>query len=294
LAKRSRPDILKEVSYLSTKNSKPTEKDWKDLEHVLFYLNYTRSRSLVLNRPDELSIKVYVDASFLVHPNDCKGHSGGIVMFGNEKCGLITAYSRKQTLMARSSTEAELIAIYDIAKHAKFVQNLLLEITGLSITIRYLEDNISTIRMVLNGGSNNLNTKHIRLRYFLIKLDIDEGKATIEYCKTEEMLADILTKPMKGKLFTKFCDELMGSKWSKEEGTKLFVALYRTTKKRKRARATRLWLSDFHSSFLTEEKSSKKTPKKRPFYFFTKNRSSTSAADAWSRGQFVSVIRTEA
>ena len=50
----------------------------------------------------------WVDAS--LH-NDMKGHTGGTMSMGH---GSIYSSSTKQKLVSRSSTEAELIGVYDI------------------------------------------------------------------------------------------------------------------------------------------------------------------------------------
>ena len=36
------------------------------------------------------------------------------------------------------------------------------------------------------------------------------GDVTIEYCPTEDMIADFLTKPLQGSLFTRFRNAIMG------------------------------------------------------------------------------------
>ena len=41
---------------------------------------------------------------------------------------------------------------------------------------------------------------------------MDKEEVRIEYCNTEIMLADYFTKPLKGKLFHKFWDVIMGYK----------------------------------------------------------------------------------
>jgi hypothetical protein len=52
----------------------------------------------------------WVDASYTCHDDMC-GQSGGMVSLGK---GAIYATSVKQKLNTRSSTEAELVAVYDV------------------------------------------------------------------------------------------------------------------------------------------------------------------------------------
>jgi hypothetical protein len=151
---------------------------------------------------------MYVDASYLTHDN-MKGHTGGIIMLG-EKGGTILALSRKQRVLARSSTEAELIAIEEVLKYATFERDLVEEMVGEKIRIKVFEDNKSTINLCNNGKSNNISTKHIKKKFFIIKEYIDEGLAYLEHLETEEMIADLLTKPIIGQKFVKFRDLILG------------------------------------------------------------------------------------
>lgn len=39
-------------------------------------------------------------------------------------------------------------------------------------------------------------TKHIDIRYHFVREKIDDGHVLLEYCPTQEMLVDIMTKPI--------------------------------------------------------------------------------------------------
>jgi hypothetical protein len=212
LAKCTRPDILKDVTFLAGKNSNPSREDWIKVNRVLSYIKYSRDRKLVL-KTNGLEVNMYVDASYMTHA-DLKGHSGGVIMFGPAGA-LLVAHSRKQRILTRSSTESELVAIDEVGQYATFCAALLSELSGTDVKIHIFEDNQSTIQMVMNGKSNNISTKHIEKRYFLLKQDIEAGKSTIEYLATEHMLADVLTKPMTGEQFMFLVNKIMGEDWRK-------------------------------------------------------------------------------
>lgn len=72
------------------------------------------------------------------------------------------------------------------------------------------QDNQSTMRLAENGRSNSDRTKHIKLRYFFIKQYLDSGEFVLEYCPTEDMIADILTKPLHGETFKRLRGLLLG------------------------------------------------------------------------------------
>ena len=88
----------------------------------------------------------------------------------------------------------------------QFLQSL-----GIKIDFaRMYQDNTSTITMAKNGKSCSDRTKHIKLRYFFVKQFIDSGEFSVTHCPTEIMTADVLTKPLQGKLFREMRDRLLG------------------------------------------------------------------------------------
>ena len=71
------------------------------------------------------------------------------------------------------------------------------------------QDNKSTIALVKNGKSNSDRTRHIAIRFFFIADRVASKEIKIEYLKTGEMIADILTKPLQGSLFMRLRRELL-------------------------------------------------------------------------------------
>ena len=65
--------------------------------------------------------------------------------------------------------------------------------------------------MVHNGAPTSHRTRHINIRFFFTK-DMEERKEIkLEYCPTEDMLADFLTKPLQGALFIRMRDKILGA-----------------------------------------------------------------------------------
>mmetsp|Transcript_14843 Transcript_14843/g.21243 ORF Transcript_14843/g.21243 Transcript_14843/m.21243 type:complete len:131 (+) Transcript_14843:4370-4762(+) len=54
------------------------------------------------------------------------------------------------------------------------------------------------------------NSRHIYIRYFFVKDQVDKKEIKIEYCPTEQMLADFYTKPLNGALFKFIREVIMG------------------------------------------------------------------------------------
>ena len=152
-------------------------------------------------------MKWYVNSSHTTHP-DMRGHTGGSFTMG---VGTIYARSTKQKLNTKSSTETELVGADDCLPQILWTNNFI-KAQGYEIknTVLY-QDNRSTMLLEKNGMlSSSKRTKHINVRYYFIKDQIDKKNISIEYCPTEEMIADFFTKPLQGNLFVKFRAKIMG------------------------------------------------------------------------------------
>ena len=69
------------------------------------------------------------------------------------------------------------------------------------------EDNEAAIHLVRNGRSTSDRNKYIALQ---IKQFLDDGTFTLVHCPTENMIADILTKPLQGPQFFKLRALILG------------------------------------------------------------------------------------
>ena len=72
------------------------------------------------------------------------------------------------------------------------------------------QNNQSTMLLAKNGrASSGKRTQHIDIRYFLVKDKVKSGKVKIEYCPTDIMIADYLTKSLQGLRFKWFRDQML-------------------------------------------------------------------------------------
>ena len=69
-------------------------------------------------------------------------------------------------------------------------------------------DNNSTIKLSKNPV-NHGRSKHIDVRYYFLRDLNNEGTVELQYCRSEDQLADIFTKPLKSLPFQKL-RRLMG------------------------------------------------------------------------------------
>ena len=116
--------------------------------------------------------------------------------------GAVISLSNKQKCNTRSSTETELIALYNKLRDVVWMRYFMeCQEYDIDECVIY-QKNISALSLEKNGRvSSSKRTKHIKAKYFLIKDYYDGGEIDLKYCPTNEMWADILTKPLQGQLF---------------------------------------------------------------------------------------------
>jgi hypothetical protein len=126
---------------------------------------------------------------------DAKGHGGIIVTFGGT---VVASKSFKMKLVTKSSTESELVAVEESVPYVLWML-LLLGDLGLKVKkpVELLQDNLSTIGIINNGGSFN-RSKHMIARHGFVKQHVESGEITFRHCPTDVMPADMLTKPLDG------------------------------------------------------------------------------------------------
>jgi len=189
-------DIQITVAFLTTCVKQPDNDDWGKLKRVLKYLNSTRFLRLTLSADSLSNIVWYVDASHQLH-EDCKGHPGSILTFGR---GATTSSSTKQKIPAKSSCKSEIIGLYKKIGNVLWTHQFL-KAQGYTIKTNIVyQDNMSTLSLAKNGYvSSSKRTKHIKAKYFFVRHYNSTGEVDLQYCPTDQMWADVLTKPLQGK-----------------------------------------------------------------------------------------------
>jgi hypothetical protein len=135
LGKRSRPDILLPVQFLCTRVKAPTANDERKLERVLGYVKLTKEWTKVFDNSPFERVRTYINASFAIHP-DGKSQSGCAVLLGNT---LVHETCRKQKIITRNSTEAELVALSNHILEGELIEGFVLDM-GALCDIEVLED----------------------------------------------------------------------------------------------------------------------------------------------------------
>lgn len=149
-------------------------------------------RPLDINLVEGYAPEVYTDASY-GQESDRKSRSGYVTFaFGS----VISWYSKKQATTALSSTEAEINAMVEGVKEAKWLREFLLEL-GFTLEKPTLmqQDNQSAIAIAINPVHHS-RIKHLEVKTHFLRENIEGKEVEFLYCPTELMLADILTKAL--------------------------------------------------------------------------------------------------
>ena len=163
LSQRGRPDIRTTIAFLCSRLNIPDEDDYKKLTRLVRYLRGTKDLVLTLRANNDSIVRWWIDASYAVH-EDMKGHTGATLSLGK---GGIYCGSWKQKLVARSSTESELVGVYDVLPQVLWTKQFLEEQGWVDSATVVYQDNTSSILIERNGRSSSTKrTKHMNIRYF--------------------------------------------------------------------------------------------------------------------------------
>ena len=123
--------------------------------------------------------------------------------------GPISWASRRQTVTAQSTSEAELVALSTAAKELVWLRSLLMELdVFIGVPTPVYEDNQATI-VIANGSGLSSRTKHIDVRYFYVREQIENERIRVEYCTSATQLADMFTKAVPAEKLRLDCSRFM-------------------------------------------------------------------------------------
>jgi len=231
LAINTRPDIMYAVNQLSKYNNNPGPVHWHAMEYVLRYLKGTVDYGLRFSKtninpehssqlfginsstfkgsnttPNIMEPVIASDADFSRDTDTSKSVSGYVFMLGGAP---ISWQSTTQSTVALSSMESEYIAACSAAQEAMWLKYLLEELGfGCVKPLIIQEDNKSTIDFADHPGHHR-KTKHINRRFHYLREQVQEGNIRLKYCKGEDNVADIFTKPLYPDVFLRHRDKLV-------------------------------------------------------------------------------------
>lgn len=158
------------------------------------YLKGTIDYNIVYER-DTREIQTYVDSDWAEDVSNRRSCSGYVTMLAG---GPVSWCVKKQKSVALSTMEAEYVALSEAIRELTYVKGQL----------RFMQfneyvkdptiihcDNQSAILMCRNPMFHN-RSKHVDIRYHYSREQVDRGNIEIIHLRSEDMIADIFTKPL--------------------------------------------------------------------------------------------------
>jgi hypothetical protein len=194
LANATRPDIAYAVHRLASYSANPSLQHHSMLKRILRYLAGTCDYGITYRKPaiPQTPLLGFADAAF-ANEEGRKSTTGVVFLSAG---GAILWKSKKQTLSAQSTTEAEYIAIATGANEARWLRNLYYELGWLSDLPTPIRcDNTGALSLSDNPYQTQ-RTRHIDLKWHTIRQLVTGRIVSTHYCPDADQTADVLTKPI--------------------------------------------------------------------------------------------------
>jgi hypothetical protein len=202
----SRPDAAAAIRTVSQYMHDPADSHWKAAKRILRYFAGTKDKGVVYERQPNFEIHAYCDSDWGSTVDDRKSITGYVVY---SQGGPIIWKSKKQPTVARSSCEAEYVALADTVAEVLWVKMALEELNvERKEPIKIFIDNQAAKAMAENP-INHERTKHIDIQYHFIREVVTSGLVDLYYINTTKNISDLLTKAPKRSVFAKLVGGLV-------------------------------------------------------------------------------------
>uniref|UniRef100_A0A2N9EMG3 Integrase catalytic domain-containing protein n=1 Tax=Fagus sylvatica TaxID=28930 RepID=A0A2N9EMG3_FAGSY len=201
----TRPDISYAVSVVSQFMTNPRVPHMNAVIRILKYLKNAPGRGLFYRSSGHLRIEGYTDADWAGSPSDRKSTTGYCTFIGGN---LVTWRSKKQSVVARSSAEAEYRAMAHSTCELTWLRTVLQEFGLLTQgpTPLYC-DNQAAIHIASNPVFHE-RTKHIEVDCHFVRSKVESKDIITPFVPSGSQLADIFTKALPKNAIDSICSKL--------------------------------------------------------------------------------------
>lgn len=141
-----------------------------------------------------LRLVAYSDADWAGDASDRHSTSGYCISLCTNG-PLISWKTRKQSPVALSTREAEYIALAATTQECLYLTQLLQHLDSYQYGLPTIyEDNQGTIALA-NNPVHRQRCKHIDIKYHFVRSSVHNVNVSLKYCSTDQMVADLMTKP---------------------------------------------------------------------------------------------------
>jgi hypothetical protein len=162
------------------------------VKRIMRYLKGNLDLKLQLGG-QHIKLMGYCDANWAGDVNDRRSTTGYAFSLGD---GVVSWSSKMQLTVALSTTEMEYMAASQCTREAIWLRQLLDDVRcKYDAGTLIMCDNQGAIALVKNPVYH-ARTKHIEVHHYFVREKVARGAIILEYCPTEDMLADVLTKEL--------------------------------------------------------------------------------------------------
>jgi transposase InsO family protein len=213
LARTGRPDITYAVNQLQQFCNSWDSTHVTAAKRILRYLKGSIELKMTFRRGDGFTLAAYADSDFAAEPegNDYPMRSiSGLVAYIHGVGPIFSSAVLEKTI-SLSTAEAEYKCVAKAAQFCIGIRQFLDEIgfPQKDPTI-IMNDNMAAVTMVKQDFSSS-STRHIKIKFHLIREAIKNEEVRVLHRPTEEMIADIMTKALERVKFEHFREILLNS-----------------------------------------------------------------------------------
>ena len=189
---------------------KPSKHHLGAARRILRYLGGSKEYGIWFRKDEKFCLKGYTDSDWAGSVDDRRSTSGHCFLIGT---AAVSWSSKKQATLALSSTEAEYVAATTSECQAVWLRRLL---SDLGEEQEHATSILCDSRSVVQLSGNpvfHCRTKHIKIKYHFVRELIEKREVVLESCRTEEQVADLMTKSLPLSKHDQFCLQLGLSKF---------------------------------------------------------------------------------
>ena len=172
------PDIVYVVGRLSRYTHNPSIEHWDAISRLLRYLKGTFDYGLPYCGYPAI-LEGYCDVNWIFNSDEVKPTSGYVFTLVK---GVVSWKSSKQTCIARSTMESELIVLEKAGSEAKWLRSLLIDISLYTNSIASICIHCDYQAAIARAKSKfyNRKSRHIRLGHNIVRQLIDNGVMSLD------------------------------------------------------------------------------------------------------------------